>query len=54
MNGIKRPLVEEGLAAVYYQQMTAHGAPHQKALCVVAGKLAERLWRVAQRVSVAM
>lgn len=37
------------LAAVYHQQMTAHGAHHQKALCVVAGKLAERLWRVAQR-----
>lgn len=37
------------LAAIYHQQMTAHGAHHQKALCVVAGKLAERVWRVLQR-----
>lgn len=37
------------LAAIYHQQMTSHGAHHQKAVCVVAGKLAERVWRVVQR-----
>jgi hypothetical protein len=32
------------LAAIYYTQMTERGAPHLKALCVVAARLAERAW----------
>ena len=32
------------LAAIYYAQMTQRGAPHLKALCVVAARLAERAW----------
>ena len=32
------------LAAVYHQQMTTRNAPHLKALCVVAARLAERAW----------
>lgn len=37
------------LAAVYYTQMVHRGAHHQKALTVVAAKLAERLWTVMER-----
>jgi transposase len=37
------------LAAVYYAQMTERGAHHQKALCVVAARLAERAWVVMAR-----
>ncbi|GAA3448194.1 hypothetical protein GCM10018962_00270 [Dactylosporangium matsuzakiense] len=37
------------LARVYYQQMTERGAEHLKALCVVAARLAERLWTVMHR-----
>ncbi len=32
------------LAAIYHQQMTTRNAPHLKALCVVAARLAERAW----------
>jgi hypothetical protein len=32
------------LAAIYHAQMTQRGAPHLKALCVVAARLAERAW----------
>jgi hypothetical protein len=37
------------LAKVYYQQMTQRGADHLKATCVVAARLAERLWTVMSR-----
>jgi len=37
------------LARVYYVQMTERGACHQKALCVVAAKLAERALTVLKR-----
>jgi transposase len=37
------------LAAIYHRQMVAHGAHHQKALTVIAGKLAERFWTVMAR-----
>jgi transposase len=37
------------LARVYYVQMTERGADHIKALCVVAGHLAERFWAVMTR-----
>lgn len=37
------------LARVYHQQMVERGAEHLKALCVVAGRLAERLWTVMHR-----
>lgn len=37
------------LAAVYHHQMVARGAHHQKALTVVAAKLAERVWTVMAR-----
>lgn len=37
------------LAHIYYKQMTASGAPHLKALCVVASHLAERLYQVLRR-----
>jgi hypothetical protein len=37
------------LARVYYQQMTERGASHLKASCVVAARLAERLWTVMHR-----
>jgi transposase len=37
------------LAAVYFTQMTERGAHHQKALCVVASRLAERAWVVLSR-----
>lgn len=37
------------LARVYYQQMAERGAGHLKASCVVAARLAERLWTVMRR-----
>jgi transposase len=37
------------LAKVYHQQMTERGAEHLKATCVVAARLAERLWTVMHR-----
>jgi transposase len=37
------------LARVYHQQMTERGAEHLKASCVVAARLAERLWTVMRR-----
>lgn len=37
------------LARVYHQQMTERGAEHLKANCVVAARLAERLWTVMRR-----
>jgi transposase len=37
------------LARVYYLQMVERGAEHLKALCVVAGHLAERFWAVMHR-----
>jgi transposase len=37
------------LAKIYHTQMVERGAEHLKALCVVAGALAERAWAVLQR-----
>lgn len=37
------------LAAIYFDQMTAKGAAHTKALTVVAARLAERAWVVMHR-----
>ena len=37
------------LAKIYYTQMVERGAEHLKALCVVAGRLAERAWAVMRR-----
>lgn len=37
------------LARIYHQQMTQRGAEHLKALCIVAGHLAERTWAVLRR-----
>ncbi|MEQ4306301.1 transposase [Plantactinospora sp. B6F1] len=37
------------LARVYHQQMVERGAEHLKASCVVAARLAERLWTVMRR-----
>lgn len=37
------------LAAVYYTQIVERGAHHTKAICVVAGRLAERAWAVMSR-----
>lgn len=37
------------LAKIYYTQMVERGAEHLKALCVVAGALAERAWAVRHR-----
>lgn len=37
------------LAKIYYTQMVHRGAEHLKALCVVAGVLAERAWTVLNR-----
>lgn len=39
------------LAAIYFDQMTAKGAVHTKALTVVAARLAERAWVVMHRQS---
>lgn len=37
------------LAKIYHTQMVERGAEHLKALCVVAGALAERAWAVLER-----
>jgi len=37
------------LARIYYTQMVERGAEHLKAVCVVAGALAERAWAVMNR-----
>jgi hypothetical protein len=37
------------LARIYHQQMVERGAEHLKASCVVAARLAERLWTVMRR-----
>jgi transposase len=37
------------LARIYYTQMVERGAEHLKAVCVVAGALAERSWTVMNR-----
>jgi transposase len=37
------------LARIYYLQMVERGADHIKALCVIAGHLAERFWAVMNR-----
>jgi transposase len=37
------------LARIYYIQMVERGATHLKALCVVAARLAERVWTVRRR-----
>ena len=37
------------LARIYHQQMVERGADHLKASCVVAARLAERLWTVMRR-----
>ena len=37
------------LARIYYPQMVERGADHLKALCVVAGALAERAWAAKNR-----
>ena len=37
------------LAKIYYTQMVERGAEHLKAVCVVAGALAERAWAVMNR-----
>lgn len=37
------------LAKIYYSQMVERGADHLKALCIVAGHLAERAWAVMNR-----
>jgi transposase len=41
--------VDPQLAEVYFTQMVERGAHHQKALCVVAARLAERAWVVMSR-----
>ena len=41
--------VDPQLAHVYFTQMVERGAHHQKALCVVAARLAERSWMVMAR-----
>jgi transposase len=41
--------VDPQLAQVYFTQMVERGAHHQKALCVVAARLAERAWLVMAR-----
>lgn len=41
--------VDPQLAEVYFTQMVERGAHHQKALCVVAARLAERAWVVLAR-----
>src|SRR5205823_7283273 len=37
------------LAKIYYVQIVERGAGHLKALCVIAGRLAERAWAVMHR-----
>lgn len=41
--------VDPQLAALYHAQMVERGAHHTKALCVIAGRLAERAWLVMSR-----
>jgi transposase len=41
--------VDPQLAEIYFTQMVERGAHHQKALCVVAARLAERAWVVLHR-----
>ena len=41
--------VDPQLAHVYFTQIVERGAHHQKALCVVAARLAERAWIVMAR-----
>ena len=41
--------VDPQLAAVYWSQMVERGAHHQKAISVVAARLAERCWAVMAR-----
>jgi transposase len=41
--------IDPQLAAIYYDQMVNKGAVHNKALCVVAARLAERAWTVLHR-----
>lgn len=41
--------IDPQLAAVYYTQMVERGAHHNKAVCVVAARLAERAWVVMAR-----
>ncbi len=41
--------VDPQLAAVYFTQMVERGAHHQKAVCIVAARLAERAWVVMSR-----
>ena len=41
--------IDPQLAEVYWTQMVERGAHHQKALCVVAARLAERVWVVLAR-----
>ena len=41
--------IDPQLAEVYFTQMVERGAHHQKALCVVAARLAERAWVVLAR-----
>lgn len=41
--------IDPQLAQVYFTQMVERGAHHQKALCVVAARLAERAWLVLSR-----
>ena len=41
--------IDPQLAHIYFTQMVERGAHHQKALCVVAARLAERAWLVMAR-----
>jgi transposase len=41
--------IDPQLAQVYFTQMVERGAHHQKAVCVVAARLAERAWLVMSR-----
>lgn len=41
--------VDPQLAEIYWRQMVERGAHHNKATCVVAAKLAERIWTVMSR-----
>jgi transposase len=41
--------VDPQLAAIYWTQMVERGAHHNKAVCVVAARLAERAWTVMAR-----
>jgi hypothetical protein len=41
--------IDPQLAAVYWTQMVERGAHHNKALCIVAARLAARAWSVMAR-----